>query len=112
MITVKVFVDSEGSYKGFRVTGHAGYGEVGEDIVCAAVSVLTQNTVNAIETYTEDELTYSVDDGYLDCSFSGTVSAESKLLMNAMVLGLESVRESSGTEKKKSQFLRILTEEV
>ena len=112
MITVKVFVDSDGEHRGFRISGHAGYGEAGEDIVCAAVSALAQNTINSIEAFTEDAISYSVDDGYLDCSLDGTVSAESKLLLNSLILGLESVRDSCQTGKKKNQFIRIVTEEV
>ena len=33
-----VFARREGRIYGFVVTGHAGYGEEGEDIVCSAVS--------------------------------------------------------------------------
>ena len=35
--------------------GHAGYAEPGQDIVCAAVSALVINTINAIEAFTEDD---------------------------------------------------------
>ena len=42
----------------------------------------------------------------------GTVSAESKLLLNSLLLGLESVRDSCQTGRKKNQFIRIVTEEV
>ena len=38
---------------GFDLEGHAGYSEAGTDIVCAAVSVLVINTINAVEMYTE-----------------------------------------------------------
>ena len=34
--------------KGFRVCGHSGYAEAGEDIVCAAVSALTMYTANLL----------------------------------------------------------------
>ena len=34
--------------------GHAGYAEEGQDIVCAAVSALIINTVNSLETFTDD----------------------------------------------------------
>ena len=108
MITVKAFVDQDGGYRGFKVTGHAGYGEEGEDIVCAAVSALTQNTVNAIETFTEDPISCTVDEGYLEFSFLETAGPESKLLMNALMLGLEGIEESCGAGER---FLRILTEE-
>lgn len=33
---------------GFRVEGHAGYAEVGKDIVCSAVSTLTVTLENAL----------------------------------------------------------------
>ena len=39
---------------GFQTEGHAEYADPGQDIVCAAVSVLIINTMNAIELYTED----------------------------------------------------------
>ncbi|WP_249303035.1 ribosomal-processing cysteine protease Prp [Qiania dongpingensis] len=112
MITVKVKIDSDGRYRGFEVKGHAGFAPAGEDIVCAAVSVLTQNTINAIETFTKDDISYSADDGYLECSLPGMVSEESKLLLNALMLGLESVEESYRTDKKGNQLICILTEEV
>ena len=34
---------------GFEITGHAGYAEYGQDIVCAAVSVLALNMANSVE---------------------------------------------------------------
>ena len=109
MITVRMFVDPDGKYRGFRADGHAGYAEAGEDIVCAAVSALTQNTVNAIETFTDDPVSYSVDEGFLEFSFLGEAGPDSQLLMNALALGLKSVEECSGAGNR---FLRILTEEV
>ena len=113
MITVIVFVDSDGEHRGFRISGHAGFSEAGEDIVCAAVSVLAQNTVNAIEAFTEDTFLCSVEEGYLDCTFSGGISKETKLLLNTMLLGLESVRDSSCEEdQEENPFIRIVTEEV
>ncbi len=42
--------------------GHAGYAPRGSDIVCAAVSVLAQNTVNSIEHFTQDSFTADVDE--------------------------------------------------
>ena len=53
MIKITVYRNSSG-YAGFRSQGHAGYAEEGYDIICAAVSVLTVNTMNSIETFTHD----------------------------------------------------------
>jgi uncharacterized protein YsxB (DUF464 family) len=33
---------------GFKISGHAGYGDKGEDVVCAGVSSAVQLTANAI----------------------------------------------------------------
>ncbi len=38
MTTVKFVLDSDGNVKSFTVSGHSGYAEEGEDIVCAAIS--------------------------------------------------------------------------
>ena len=62
MIKVTIYQSSEGKISGFAVQGHAGYAESGSDIVCAAVSVLTQNTVNSIEEFTEDGFSVDVDE--------------------------------------------------
>ena len=37
------------------IKGHAGYAEEGYDIICAAVSALTVNTINSIEQFTEED---------------------------------------------------------
>ena len=47
MITA-VFYKKGRDLSGFRVSGHAGYAEYGEDIVCASVSSAVQLTCNLI----------------------------------------------------------------
>ena len=44
MTTVR-FLEAGGRLYGFTARGHAGYAPSGEDIVCAAVSVLTQTAL-------------------------------------------------------------------
>ncbi|MBR4767728.1 MAG: ribosomal-processing cysteine protease Prp, partial [Lachnospiraceae bacterium] len=51
---VIVYRDREKKVNGFQVSGHSGYGEAGNDILCSAVSALTINCVNSIETLTHD----------------------------------------------------------
>ena len=43
MTTVTVFKQANGFIDGYRAVGHAGSGKYGKDIVCAAISVLTQS---------------------------------------------------------------------
>ena len=110
MINVTIFKDSSDEYRGFSLVGHAGYAESGSDIVCAAVSMLSTNTVNSVENLTDDEITCNVDEdtGLLTMSFCGkTISNESKLLVDSLILGLESVRESYG-----DTYIKISYKEV
>ena len=41
----------ERDFSGFSLSGHAGYAEAGEDIVCAAVSAMTNLVVNGAEAF-------------------------------------------------------------
>ena len=64
MITVTV-TKKNNSYTEFTSKGHAGYAEEGQDIICAAVSVLVINTVNSLETLTHDQISVKEKDGYV-----------------------------------------------
>lgn len=44
MTQVTLFTRKNGEITGFAAKGHAGYADAGEDIVCAAISALTQST--------------------------------------------------------------------
>ena len=47
MIRAEIF-QSKKQFRGFRVTGHAGYAESGQDIVCAAVTSACMLAANII----------------------------------------------------------------
>ncbi len=87
--------------------GHAEYDEEGRDIICAAVSVLMVNTANAIEKLTEDGFTCEEGEGYVAMAIEQDASEGARLLMNALKLGLESIRETYG-----DTYLDIVTKEV
>ena len=61
MITVTVTRDTKG-LSGFTISGHAGYDEAGSDIVCAAVSAVSETTLLGLLRYLPDETYYDVDD--------------------------------------------------
>lgn len=41
--------DKENNFKYFVIKGHANYAEKGRDIVCAAISAITNGTINFIQ---------------------------------------------------------------
>ena len=91
MITITV-KKRNGNYLEFVSKGHAGYAEEGQDIVCAAVSVLVINTVNSLETFTDDQFEVQEDDGYVSFHFTAPVTERGILLMDSLILGLNPCR--------------------
>ena len=49
MIRAILWRDAGGQYTGYQLEGHAGWADSGEDIVCAAASVLSITCLNALE---------------------------------------------------------------
>ncbi len=43
------FYETKGVAKGFSISGHAGFADAGQDVVCAAVSSAVQLTVNVLD---------------------------------------------------------------
>ena len=108
MIRVTVFQDSDGVRQGFRISGHSDYSPDREDILCSAVSALAENCVNSVEAFTDDEpehLAVNEDEGFLSFRLK-TVSKESRLLLDSLVLGLEGIAESY------DNYIQIEFEEV
>lgn len=89
MIVVKVTTD------GITVDGHAEYAEAGKDIVCAAVSVLTQNLISSIESLTEDSIEYEKMPGHISIKFKN-LSEQGKLLVDSFFIGVSDIQRAYG----------------
>ena len=83
----------------FEMTGHAGFGEYGEDIVCAGVSALAITTVNSIEKLAGYQPIVDVDEvegGYLYFEVVRDVTEvqahKTQILLNSLLLGLEDIQ--------------------
>ncbi|MDD6202500.1 MAG: ribosomal-processing cysteine protease Prp [Lachnospiraceae bacterium] len=100
---------SNGQYAGFSCMGHAGYAAYSKDIVCASISILVINTINSIEKLTEDIPQIETDEktGYISCTFSKSLSEQTILLMDAMILGLTEVKKQYG-----KKYVDVKFEEV
>ena len=98
MISVNIQRNEKGRICGYTVTDH------GETDICAAVSLLTLNTANSIETFTDEDITYDYDPkgGFLKLELplviEGQDNPQVDLLLEAMVLGLKSVKENYSDE--------------
>ena len=109
MIQVKILRDRDKVIKGIDITGHAGYAEYGQDVICAAVSALALNMANSVEQFTDDHFEGSAgeDGGSFSFSFPDTVSSESQLLMKSLILGLENIRDEYGAEYINFRFREV-----
>lgn len=74
------------------VSGHAGYAEIGRDIVCAGVTALVQSLVKSIEDLTEDKIQYDISPGRADINFKN-LSEAGILLVDSFFLGICSIAE-------------------
>ena len=109
MTKVTIYKNQTEECVGFRMFGHAGYAEAGEDIVCAAISVLTINTMNAIEVFTNTVTASDVDEeeGYIDYRVLKPTK-ETTLLLETMVLGLQAMAD----DEDYTDYIDLLFEEV
>ena len=62
-MTKIVFYRSGGVFYGFEECGHSGYGEAGDDILCAALSAMTMLIINTVEVAYASDIDYSIDEG-------------------------------------------------
>ena len=109
MTKIIIRKDKDGSYRQLSCTGHTGYENAGKDIVCAAVSVLVINTVNALEELAGEQFTVKQDEasGSLKCLFETPLQERSVFLLDAMVYGLQHIQEEYG-----KRYLQVKFEEV
>ncbi len=100
---------NKGEYSSIYCIGHAEYADPGEDIVCSAVSVLVLNTLNSIEAFTEDLFSVGTDEerGMIDFKLEGSVSHDTHLLIDSMVLGIQQIVDTYG-----DTYVSLITEEV
>lgn len=98
MITITIVKNKSSQYTGFKCLGHAGFAKYGEDIVCAAVSVLVINTIHSMETLLDElfHCSQDEDDGRIELQFDRTPSKSAVLLLDSMVLGLKEIKKQYG----------------
>lgn len=70
-----------------QVSGHANYAPIGQDIICAAVSTLTQTLIKSIEDLTDDRIQYSISPGRVDIDY-GNLSEQSRTLIDSFFVGI------------------------
>ena len=85
------FYEKQGLLIGFRFSGHSGYAEAGEDVVCAAVSSAVQLTVNILDSLgvTTD---VKVGENVISCKVKGN-DKDAAVILEQLRLHFEAILE-------------------
>lgn len=95
------FIRHDNLLESIQLTGHAGSGEYGFDIVCAAVSALAMNFVNSLEALTDCKAALNlneIDGGYMKIDLSHVTHKKDEkvqLLFESFLLGMTNLAENS-----------------
>lgn len=103
MIKVIIETDRFGNILSYEMSGHAGYGLRGDDIVCAAASVLGYTALRSlveVAGVSEESLDYEVNhkDGYLRVNLESELhndnSSDIQIILKTYNVGIRSMIES------------------
>ncbi|MDP9750591.1 uncharacterized protein YsxB (DUF464 family) [Thermoanaerobacter pentosaceus] len=87
--------DSRGDIYKFNINGHAGFDEYGKDIICAAVSAISQTAVLGIEALKTVKIKKEIESGKLQVEIVDKGMPEDdlrlKAILETMVLGLKDI---------------------
>lgn len=99
MTTITVYTLEDGRIKGFTASGHAGSRKIrGYDLVCCAISALTQTGVNALITVAGAEPAVKVDEqsGFLRCILPDEMSVQTgekaDIVLRTVIQGLQDIQ--------------------
>lgn len=100
-------------------SGHAGYADIGHDIICSAVSVLLLTAINSIEEIVGINNFYRILEGSdnevnasifvpEDLQLGEDKSRDVQLLLRSMLIGLDAVKASYRDEENNEEYIEII----
>ena len=100
MVRVGVWRNQSEKIFSFRFEGHAGAGEHGNDLVCAAVSALAETTLIGLGNYVKADLIHEIKPGYLVFTLEKEPTRETDVLLETLLLGLTEIAKLYETNLK------------
>ena len=91
MIKVKVYLNQQNRIVTCEVTGHAGVGAKGYDIVCAGVSALTQAALLGLMKHLKVQVAHEVKDGFLSFRLQEEANELTEAILQTMTIGLSEI---------------------
>lgn len=96
--TVTFLKRSDGALIGYSAIGHSGYADAGADIVCAAISALTQTTLNGLKNVLKAPVMFEQDDdrAFIEAILTPEATREqvqqTQLLLATLLEGLQAIQ--------------------
>ncbi|NMP21229.1 ribosomal-processing cysteine protease Prp [Sulfobacillus harzensis] len=94
MVTVGLTRGPDGQPWKLRVSGHAGQGAYGEDIVCAAVSALVETLSLGLARVVHEPAGGQVEPGNAEFLFHQPMGAETRAVVETILVGLKDLAAS------------------
>ncbi|MGE5544797.1 MAG: ribosomal-processing cysteine protease Prp [Bacillota bacterium] len=105
MVRVELYKDDRNMVKSFRVEGHTGYADKGQDIICAGISAITQTALMGLLHYLEKKPVYKKEGGLLTCKLEQDLGDDDRLkaqsILGTMEIGLREI------ESQYKDFIQI-----
>ena len=108
---VTFFRRADGTLIGYRAQGHTGYAETGQDIVCAAVSALTQSTLNGLRGVLKAPVAFDIDEQSATLEAELTPEATEEQVRQAQLLLVTLLEGLQAIERSYPRNVRIFFEE-
>ena len=97
-MTELTLLQSREGIEGFELHGHCGYADAGYDIVCSAVSALTQTAAMALEQILHLQIALEIEEGEMTCilpaQMDDGIYRQAQLILETMLLGLRDIAET------------------
>ena len=87
------FLGTQKKLSGFSLSGHAGYADYGQDIVCASVSSAVQMTVNGVTEVLKLNANVNVEENLIEMKLSEQNAQKAQLFLQALLLHLNLLSE-------------------
>ena len=110
-MTTIIIEKSRDSYKSITCMGHAHYKRIWfeKDLVCASISILVMNTLNALEKFTDTNMEVKTNEetGFIRCVFQNSLSDKETILVDTLILGLEQICQEYGKKYCNVEFKEV-----
>jgi len=99
LINIKIKRDKNEVAVEFVVLGHSGCGSQGRDIICAAVSAVAFNAINAVQEIAQVNVKYEIDDGYMRVRLPENLSHAKiqtiRIIMETIIVGFKQIQQDN-----------------